>query len=218
PVLLWFHGGGFVEGSVAVEQKNTQKIANVTGYIVVSVEYRLAPEHEFPAAVHDGTRALQWLFLNIHSFGGDKSKVVIGGESAGGNLAASTIIGHITQEGPREGHIIGYLGVYPCLDHGSYTESHFKHRHTSGFLTLSQMQWYWALYLGQDQSMKAQDIRACPARAPDHILRQFPKTFMVLAGQDVLLDEGVNFVQKLKDNNVKADYYTYEGTIHGFFG
>ena len=217
PVLLWFHGGGFVEGSVAVEQKNTQKIANMTGYLVVSVDYRLAPEHEFPSAVQDGTRALHWLFQNIHSFGGDKNKVVVGGESAGGNLAASTIIGHITEEGP-EGQIIGYLGVYPCLDHGSYTESHFTHRHTSGFLTLAQMQWYWALYLGKDQSIKAQDIRACPARAPDHILRQFPKTFMVLAEHDILLDEGVNFIHRLKDNHVEADFYTYQGTIHGFFG
>jgi acetyl esterase len=218
PVMLWFHGGGFVEGSVIAESKNCQKIANTTGFIVVSIEYHLAPEHVFPAAVEDGMRALTWLFENARFYGGDRNKVFIGGESAGGNLAASTIIGYVTRETPFNGQILGYLAVYPCLDHGSYTDSHFKYMHANGMLTLTQMQWYWALYLGADQSKKAEDIRACPARAPDSVLRKFPQTYIILAEHDVLFDEGVSFVRRLKENNVVADYFTYPGTIHGFFG
>lgn len=218
PVLLWFHGGGFVEGSVVADSKNCQKIANITGFVVVSVEYRLAPEHIFPAAVNDGMKALTWTFENIRFYGGNKEKLIIGGESAGGNLAASTIIGYLTEERRWDGQVIGYLGVYPCLDHGSYTESHYKFRHTSGFLPLVQMQWYYSLYLGQDQSIKAEDVRACPGRVPDELLKRFPQTFMIMAEQDVVFDEGVNFVRRLKVNNVIADYYTFRGTIHGFFG
>ena len=168
--------------------------------------------------MNDGIRTLAWLFDNIRFYGGDKNKVIIGGESAGGNLAAATIISHVTNDGPRMGEIIGYLGVYPCLDHGAYTESHFKYRHSNGMLTLAQIQWYWALYLGEDQSRTAEDIRACPARASDKILQKFPPTFILLAEHDVLYDEGINFVRKLKKNRVQADYHVYPGTIHGFFG
>lgn len=219
PVLLWFHGGGFVEGSVFGDRKNCQNLANTSGFLVLSVEYRLAPENPFPAAVEDGIVALNWVFEHVRFFGGDNKNVVIGGESAGGNIAASTVIGGILSDVNKfGGSVIGYIAVYPCLNHGSFMNSHFKYRNSNGFLTLDQMMWYWSLYLGANQSAKSQDMRACPARAPDYILSKFPRTFIILAGHDILFDEGVEFVNRLKNLKVNARYVVFEHTIHGFFG
>ena len=145
PVLLWFHGGGFVEGSVYADRKNCQQMAREGRYIVVSVDYRLAPEHKFPAAVNDSILAFRWVLSNALKWGGDNNSIVIGGENAGGNLAIATVISAMSKIGDKlvkNYAIIGLLVIYPCLDHGIYTESHFKYRDLNGLLSLTQMQWY----------------------------------------------------------------------------
>jgi acetyl esterase len=218
PVLLWFHGGGFVEGSVHADRKNCFTLSQLSGYLVVSVDYRLAPEHPFPAAVNDSSKALHWVLSNIEQYGGDPTAVVIGGESAGGNLAAASVIALVTERGQRAPELIGAVLIYPCLDHGVYTDSHFQYRNTNGLLPLAQMQWYWNLYFGSDQAVCGRDIRACPARAPPQILELFPPTSVVLAGVDVLFDEGMSFGNKLKNEGVDVKIAVYADVIHAFFG
>jgi acetyl esterase len=218
PVLIWFHGGGFVEGHAELDLNLCQKLADISNYVVISVNYRLAPEHPFPAAPYDAIKSLFWILENIAEYGGNINKIVVGGESAGGNIATALVASYIDSKVKNRIQFKGLITVYPCLDHGVYTDSHFRYRNTNGMLSLIQMQWYWALYLGDNQSVCGDDFRACPARTPNNILKQFPRTSIILAKYDVLLDEGIDFVNRLKENDVNADYTIYNDTIHGFFG
>jgi acetyl esterase len=218
PVLIWFHGGGFVKGSAEADLGICQKLANISNYLVVSVDYRLAPEYPFPAAADDSMKALLWVIKNIGQYRGDRNRIVIGGESAGGNLAVGLVASYISRREFNDVKLHGLLVVYPCLEHGVYTDSHFRYRNINGMLTLAQMQWYWQLYLDKRQDMCSSDYRVCPSRAPSNILNQFPYTNILLARYDILLDESINFIEKLKKYNQNAEYVIYNDTIHGFFG
>lgn len=230
PVMAWIHGGGFISGTAEGDKLIVQGMADACDCIAVSVEYRLAPEHPFPAAPQDTILAVEWIHANIASYGGDAMRIVIGGESAGGNLAAATVIGivdpssasfsSLLQQRPAglQSSIRGLILAAPCLDHGSYTESHFKYA-TTGLLSLTQMMWYWRLYLGDvDQGRVSSNPLACPLRLTPGQAAKFPPTKIVLAQQDILLDEGVLFGEKLKASGVRVDTVIYPGAIHGFFG
>jgi acetyl esterase len=220
PVMIWIHGGGFVSGSAHGDRIITQNFADGCDCIVASIDYRLAPEHPFPAAPQDTILAVEWIHDNIASYGGDPTKIVIGGESAGGNLAAATVLGLI--QSSRDTLLPAVRGLVlaaPCLDHGSYTTSHFKYA-TTGLLSLTQMLWYWRLYLGDNDQggICASNSLACPLRLRPEEAAKFPPTKIVLAQQDILFDEGVLFGEKLKASGVMVDTVVYPGAIHGHFG
>lgn len=220
PTIVWIHGGGFVLGSVDSDDMKCMSLCNRTSSIVASIGYRLAPEHPFPYAFLDVSYALQWMLHdnNIQEYGGDVNKIIIAGESAGGNLAAALMASHIDEGNKRNkmSKIKGLILIYPCLEHGILRESAFKYKDVNGILTLNQMMWFWNLYL-PDQRVCATDYRACPFNTPDSILRQFPKTHIILAKYDVLLDEGLEFSAKLAALGVDSKYTLFTSVVHGFF-
>lgn len=219
PVLIWFHGGGFVIGNYTNDDTICSKIVAYTDFIVVSVDYRLAPENKFPAGVNDAWDALQWTKRSILKYGGDPTRIYISGESAGGNIAASVVALNLDiSRTPLDTklEIKGLFIFSPCLDHGVYLDSHFRYSDTFALLTLRQMTYFWTLYL-PDQVRDAADYRACPMRTPANILKQFPQTTIMLAKYDILLDEGLKFAEQLKSSNVPVQTVVYNDSYHAFF-
>ena len=219
PVILYFHGGGFVLGSTKGDDSKVITVCNNTNNVVVSVEYRLAPENKFPAAIEDGVSALNWLLYGegINKFGGDKSKIILMGESAGGAIAASIAALHYSQTLRSESPIKGLILIYPTLEHGIYRDSHFKYSNINGLLSLEQMIWFWTLYLDENDR-DCHDYRACPLRISDSLLSKFPETLLILAKYDILLDEGLELRRRLDLNGVKSTAVVFNDTIHGFLG
>ena len=219
PVLIWFHGGGFVIGNCTNENTVCSKIVQHTDFIVVNVDYRLAPENPFPAAVNDAAEVLQWARRSIAEYGGDPTKIYLSGESAGGTIATSvTALNQdpVFTSPANKVEIKGLFVLYPCLDHGVYLDSHFRYSNSFPLLTLKQMQYFWSMYL-TDQAVDAADYRACPMRTPDKFLKNFPRTLIVLAKHDILLDEGLKFGRRLINSKVPVETIVYDRMHHGFF-
>ena len=219
PVLIWFHGGGFVTGNYSNENRQCGKIVEYTGFIVVNVDYRLAPENKFPDGVNDAVDTLMWTKNNIKDYGGDSEQIYLSGESSGGTIAtATTAVNYdpIRTDSSKKVNIKGLFILYPCLEHGVYRDSHFRYSNAFALLTLKQMSYFWSLYLN-DQWKDSLDYRACPLRTPRNILRQFPPTLIVLAKNDILLDEGLAFEKLLKDVQVSVETTVYNNVYHGFF-
>ena len=219
PVLIWFHGGGFILGNYTNEDSTCAKIVQYTDFMIVNVDYRLAPENQFPAGVNDGVVALQWTKNNIEKYGGNPEQIYISGESAGGNIASAVTAINYDSERTNKKDIVDIKGLfvlYPCLEHGVYRDSHFRYSNTFAMLTLKQMIYFWTLYLG-DQNLDCQDYRACPMRTPKNILQKFPPTLIVLAKHDILLDEGLNFGELLKEQQISVTTKVYNNVFHGFF-
>lgn len=214
-VLLWFHGGGFVIGNAQADDFIADAIAEETGFIVVNVDYRLAPENKFPALYNDAVEVLDWTFQNIGSYGGDRNSIILSGESAGGNLAAAAAVYHASRD-----HSIPLLGnilIYPVLEYGVYRKSHFEER-KDAMLSLDQMIWMWSLYLTKDSIIKREvDERACPSWASDEILKKMSPTAFILAQHDILRDESTFFNKRLEDNGISTKLIQYNKTLHGFF-
>lgn len=214
-VLLWFHGGGFVMGSAMADDFIADPLAEQTGFIVVNVDYRLAPENKFPALYHDAIDALDWTIQNIKSFGGDPNNIILAGESAGGNLAASAAVYHASRN--RHNSLLGCILIYPVLEYGIFRGSHFEER-TRSVLSLDAMLWMWSLYLTEDQIRQGNiDERACPAWAPNKTLKRMCPTAFLLAQHDILRDEGVFFNDRLQENGVSTKLIQYDKTLHGVF-
>ena len=152
--LLWLHGGGFVLGSIEADDHRAALLANGTGLAILSVEYRLAPEHPYPAGLTDASEALKWLVVSEDArqqFNLRSDRVFIGGESAGANLALSATLKYLKEYGNEEPDypVRGMLLVYPPLDMNFLRESYVTKANTNGVLTAKQMQWFWQLYTGQ---------------------------------------------------------------------
>ena len=209
PVLVYFHGGGFVVGSIASHDGVCRALAREADAIVVSVEYGLAPEERFPAGVDDGLAATRWVIANADSFDGDRRAVAVGGDSAGGNFAAV-----IAQE-TRDDAIrpIFQLLVYPATD---LTRSMRSHRlFGEGYmLTKRSMDFYLENYVTEAEK---RDPRASPLFAPESAFRGLPPALVLTAGFDPLRDEGVAYAEKMRGAGVVAEHRQVEGTIHGFF-
>jgi acetyl esterase len=163
--------------------------------------------------------ALNWLLFGegIIKFGGDKSKIILMGESAGGAISASVMAVHLSQTLRSESPVNGLILIYPTLEHGIYRDSHFKYSSINGLLSLEQMIWFWTLYL-DESDRDCHDYRACPLRISDSLLSKFPETLLILAKYDILLDEGLEFNRRLDLNGVKSTAVVYNDTIHGFLG
>jgi len=210
PVLVYFHGGGWVIGNLDSHDDICRNICRQTGYVVVAVDYRLAPEHKFPAAVEDAWAATQWVAENAVELGVDGRRLAVGGDSAGGNLAA--VVCQLAQA--QAGLAIKYqLLIYPVTDatlsFPSMTEFATGYR-----LTKAAMQWFVDLYANDGSD--AHDARMSPLWAVD--LAGLPPALIITAGFDPLRDEGKAYADKLQKAGVEVDYCCYDGMVHGFMG
>jgi acetyl esterase len=209
PCLVFFHGGGFVIGNLDSHDVVCRKLADEGQLIVIAVDYRLAPEHKFPAAVEDVVTATKWVADNARQFGIDASRLSVGGDSAGGNLAAVVAISARDGNGPA---IAGQVLIYPGTDFAMTHPSHSEPE-TSILLTHSVIRWFRDNYL--NGAADVDDWRASPARVKT--LTGLPPAYVLTAGADPLRDEGDEYAKRLKEAGVPVTYRTFPGQFHGFF-
>jgi acetyl esterase len=209
PVLVWFHGGGWVIGDLETADGDARSLAIGAGVVVVSVDYRLAPEHPFPAAVDDAVAAVRWVVDNAGSLGVDPARLAVGGDSAGGNLAA-VVAQQLRDGGPA---IAFQLLVYPVTDAHLGTAS-MDENAEGYFLSKEVMIWFRGHYLGDGDRG---DPRISPLLASDEALTGLPPALVVTAQYDPLRDEGEAYAERLRQAGVDATATRYDGVIHGFF-
>jgi acetyl esterase len=208
PCLVFFHGGGWVIGDLDSHDVVCRKLAHEGELIVISVDYRLAPEHKFPAAVDDAIAATKWIAAHARELGVDAARLIVGGDSAGGNLAAVVAIAARDGNGPD---ISGQLLIYPATDFSMKHRSHAEPE-TSILLTHTVIKWFRDHYLG---GADINDWRASPARATS--LAGLPPAYVLTAGADPLRDEGDEYAERLKQAGVAVIYRHFPGQFHGFF-
>lgn len=206
PVLVYFHGGGWVTGNLDLVDSPLRTLAKETPAVVVSVDYRLAPEHPFPEPLDDCFTVTQWVAANALSLGADPERLTVGGDSAGGNLAAAVAL----RARDLASFDIGLqVLIYPVTDNNLATPSYLAYGEGYG-LTREGMRWFWNHYLP-----RGDDALACVLRAPD--LSGLPPALIVLAEFDVLFDEGRAYADRLTAAGVPTDVMVCKGMIHGFF-
>jgi acetyl esterase len=209
PLLVYFHGGGWVLGGLGTHDALCRSLTNAAGCAILAVDYRLAPEHRYPAAADDCYAATVWAVANARTLDADPARVAIGGDSAGGNLAAVTALRARDQGTPP---LKFQLLVYPVTDH-AYATASYRENADGYLLTQGDMVWFWDHYLGDDDGS---DAYASPLRAKD--LSGLPPALVITAGFDPLRDEGEAYARRLKDSGVTVTLTRYDGMIHGFFG
>jgi acetyl esterase len=209
PGLVFFHGGGWVIGDLDTHDVVCRKLADEGELIVIPVDYRRAPEHKFPAAVDDAITATKWVADHSRQIGVDASRLMVGGDSAGGNLAAVVALAARDGKGPA---IAGQVLIYPATD---FAMTHASHREpeTSILLTHSVIRWFCDHYL--NGAADVHDWRASPARAST--LTGLPPAYVLTAGADPLRDEGDEYARSLKRAGVPVTYRHFPGQFHGFF-
>ncbi len=208
PGLVYFHGGGWVIGDLETHDVLCRQITAEAGISVVSVDYRLAPEHKFPAAVDDAWDATRWVSASADSLGIDARRVAVGGDSAGGSLAA--VVALMARDAGAPAVAFQAL-LYPVTDVGAEAAS-YRDFADGYMLTRDSMRWFIAQYL--DSKDQAADWRASPLRAAT--LAGLPPALIVTAGNDPLRDEGHAYAQRLRDADVRVDDVCYGGMLHGF--
>ena len=208
PALVFFHGGGWVIGDLDSHDVVCRQLAVEGALIVISVDYRLAPEHKFPAATDDAIAATRWVAANARALGIDAARLSIGGDSAGGNLTAVVALAAREAGGPA---LAGQVLIYPATDfamtHGSHSEPE-----TSVLLTHSVIRWFRDHYL--NGAADIHDWRASPARAQN--LAGLPPVYVLTAGADPLRDEGDEYAERLEQAGVPVTTMHYPGQFHGF--
>ncbi len=209
PLLLYFHGGGFVTGSLDSHDIVCRRLAKQVNCIVISVDYRLAPQHPFPAATDDAFRALQWAHESATALGADPENLAVAGDSAGGNLAAVVSLMARDLKGPR---ICYQVLIYPVLDFTAASESFKKFRQTF-FIPEEQLLWYVKRYVPPGVDLKLPYLS--PIFAED--LSNLPPALVITAEYDPLVDEGKQFAELLSQAEIPVQYQHYQGVIHGFF-
>lgn len=209
PALLWLHGGGWTLGSVANSDRTIRSVAAACGALTLAIDYRLAPEHPFPAAVDDAWAALRWLATHAGEHGGDGQRLAVAGDSAGANLAAVLCLMARGAGGPP----IRFQGlVYPSVDFDFDTPS-YRDNADGHYLTRRAMQRFADNYV-PDAAVRA-DWRAAPARARHH--RNLPPALIVTAEHDPTRDDGARYARLLAAAGVPVDHHDAPGMIHGFF-
>jgi acetyl esterase len=208
PVLVLFHGGGFIAGSPDSHDGGARELCALARAIVVSVDYRLAPEHKFPAAAEDCHAALLWTAAHAAEFGGDATRLAITGDSAGGNLAAAVALMNRDRGGPR---LALQALVYPVIDPACATASAMDN--AEGYLlTTASMKWMWSLYV--NDALDYENPYAAPIAASS--LAGLPPALVITAEFDPLRDEGEAYGRALEAAGVPVTISRYDGMIHGF--
>ena len=207
-LLVFFHGGGWVIGDLDSHDNVCRALANGSGHAVLSVDYRLAPEHPFPAPVEDALTATRWAHAHAAELGCRADRLAVGGDSAGANLAAV-----VAQLAPVP--LMFQLLVYPVTDctrsHASYTENGEGY-----FLTAAGMGWFIDRYLSGSKGTPA-DPRVSPHFAADHVLAATPPALVITAEFDPLRDEGDAYAVRLAELGVATSHVRFGGMFHGFF-
>jgi acetyl esterase len=210
PALVYFHGGGWVVCDLDTHDVVCTAIAHRAGAVVIAVDYRLAPEHKFPAAVTDSYAATAWVASNAKKLGIDPKRISVGGDSAGGNLAAVVSLKSRDQDGPA---IELQVMVYPVTDLSSFATPSYQEFGENHYLTKSEMEWFRDHYL---RSMEdARDPHASPLLVLD--LSGLPPALIITAECDPLRDEGEAYAKRLANDGVPVKYTCYPGMIHPFF-
>ena len=209
PVTTWFHGGGWVVGNLRTNDATCRTLAKQAETIVVSVDYRLAPEHKFPIPMDDCYAATCWVAKQAASFGGDPSRLAVAGASAGGNLAAGISLRARDEHGPS---LVHQSLIYPVTDMDFNRPSYQENGEGYG-LSYDTMRYFWDCYLSQEAD--AHNPYAVPMDAGD--LSGLPSAFVLTAEYDPLRDEGEAYANRLRAAGVPTTQTRYDGMIHGFF-
>lgn len=206
PAIVYFHGGGWVLGNIETHDAVCRRLADATGRVVVSVEYRLAPEHAYPAACDDCFDAVLWIAAQAEELKIDPGKIVVAGDSAGGNLAAAVAVRCREDQGPQlEAQVL----IYPVIEPDFATESYEKYA-TDYMLTRESMQWFWQQYL-PDPTQGAK-FAALQTAA----VHELPKCLVITAEYDVLRSEGERYAARLEEAGNSVSLKQYDGMLHGF--
>ena len=207
-VLVWFHGGGFMFGSIRGDNHICEKLSKFTNFIVVNVNYGLSPENKYPVAINDGFNSLTWVKNNIKHYGGNNNSIFIAGTSAGANIAAL-----ITPM--LNFKIKGLVLIYPPLQIYYYSNSYWKYSNYNGLLLSSYIPKMHSIYF--NDLFNSDDLKnASPLLFNENKLKKFPNTLIILAKKDMLYDEGVAFNKLLLKNNISSKILSYND-IHGFY-
>lgn len=207
PALIYFHGGGWTVGDLDSHDVLCRSLSNRSKCMVVAVNYRLAPENPFPAAYIDSLNAFRWVAANANKLGVDASRMAVGGDSAGGNLAAAACIA-LREEATRPKF---QLLIYPAVDLQAQTPSYFQNATGYG-LTRDAMIWYTSNYINDPAHIT--DWRASPILAQN--LQGLPPALVITAGFDPLCDDGLNYADALSNAGCKVEYVNFSRQIHGF--
>ena len=209
PLIMVFHGGGWVIGNPDSEDTLARGLCKRVSAIVVSVDYGLAPEHQYPTAAEDCYAALEWTVANAHKLGIDTNQIAVAGTSAGGNLSA--VVSQMARD--RHGPAIAHQALFcPVTDYGNSRPSYEEFATDYG-LTKDGMDWFWMQYIGDDIS-RADEPYASPIRADD--LSGLPDATIIVAECDILRDEAEEYADALTRAGVDVRTTRYEGMIHGF--
>ena len=207
-LVVWFHGGGWVVGDLDSHDNICRALTNRTGHTVLSIGYRLAPEDPFPAGLTDCIEATKWAYENASTLGVDPERLAVGGDSAGGNLAAV-----VCQRSPLP--IRFQVLVYPVTD-GTATSPSYEENATGYSLTATGMRWFIDQYVSGVEGA-VEDPRVSPLLADPETLATSPPTLVITAGFDPLRDEGIAYAERLSDAGVVTTHVHFPGQIHGFF-
>ena len=211
-VLVYFHGGGWVVGNIDMTDQPCRMLTNAGRCVTISVDYRLAPEHKFPAGPEDCYAATKWAADNAAALNCDAARIAVGGTSAGATLAAAVALMARDRGGPRVAY---QLLVYPATTSALDTPSHREFAKDSYYiLSRADMEWFWGHYLGSEADRT--NPYACPAYA--QTLRGVAPAFVITAEFDPLRDEGEAYAARLREEGVQVVLRRYDGVTHGFFG
>jgi acetyl esterase len=207
-LLVYYHGGGWVIGNLDSHDAVCRSLANKMGHAVLSVDYRLAPEHPWPAAAEDALCSLRWAYDNADELGINPDRIAVGGDSAGGNLAAV-----VSQQRPVP--LVFQMLIYPATD---MTQSFPSHQENAAgpVLTKGAMAWFIGHYMPKGSDWK--DPLASPGFSPDNLLKGAPPALVITAEHDPLRDEGEAYGRRLIENGVPTSIIRYNGMFHSFFG
>lgn len=214
PAFLWIHGGGYVIGAPEGDDGLCQRYVKEAGCVVVSVDYRLAPEHPYPAPLEDCYSALLWMVENAESLNIDVTRLGIGGASAGGGLTASLALLARDRKGPQ---LIFQMPLYPMIN--DLNDSFSNKEITGNFIWNNDLNNKgWAMYLGELSGTENIPYTAAPARATVEELKGLPYTYTCVGQMDPFRDETLQYVTNLAQAGVDVDFHLYSGAYHGFEG
>jgi acetyl esterase len=209
PLVIYFHGGGWVIGDLDTHDPYCRALSAASGCTVMSIDYRLAPEHPFPAAHDDCLAATRWILEHLDTLAPNNGQVVLAGDSAGGNLTACTAL---MLEG--EPKLAGCLMLYPAIQHYHSDLPSYREHAKTGPLTTPIMRWFIDTYLGETAAADPATERLFPGRRQS--FRAFPRSLLVTAERDPLRDDGRRLALRLSKDGVNVEHHHFDEEAHGF--